>query len=257
MNCQALSNLIQWRCSPAGERAIRATSPMTYGDDGLHMSFYILQPDDHSYYVTDGHQAVMHASERGVTFSKARCEKISSTPGARFAEITEDGEIVARATESTLKSALWDALRLSMAISNREDEWLPRSHQERFATRVRKYLQQTLPQHRLASKPVVSGASGHTIEFPIAVLGAGNVLRYIQPVGLDERHKMDWGHIYQTFGKFSDLKLVSEPGLHNRIAMFEDGADAEEFGRASTLLADAAAIQVFRPGKQLLDALAA
>ena len=70
MNCETLLDIIGWECTPLGNRSILATSPLTMGEDGQHVSFYIAKPDDKSYYITDACNSAMYASSLGVELTK-------------------------------------------------------------------------------------------------------------------------------------------------------------------------------------------
>jgi len=257
MNCQSLTSLTSWRCKVAGRNSIQAISPFTLGKDGLHASFYVMQEDNDRFFITDAHQAVLHAAEMGISFSDARCRKIAATPGVRFAGISGDGEISATADAGTLRFALWDAVKLALAVSNREEEWLPRTNQERFATQVRKFLEARIDRAHITNKPVIVGASGHNVEFPFGIVAHSRTLRYVQPIALSDTGRLDWGFVYQTFGKFSDIKHVSEANLRNRIVLIESGATPDEHGKAATLLAEAAEVLLYRPHESLIETLLA
>lgn len=242
MNHQTLTAATQWHCTPAGHNAMLAYAPITLGADGQQASFYVLESWPGQFYLTDAHASVEHALSHGAKITPARLKKIAVTPGAHRASLSDDGEITAEGSVQHLSSALWDALRLSLAISNQEDAWQPHTKQERFAQHLAQALKAHLPKGSLISKPRLHGISGHVIEFPLGLLLPQGGIRAVQPIGVSEQQSLDWGYIYQSYGKLMDLKKASADDFHNRIVVIEAGANPEELGRASTVLAEVAPV---------------
>lgn len=259
MNCTTLAQATQWECSPAGHNAMVVHAPVTLGQDGQHATFYVLEDSPGHFFLTDAHGTIQHAMDHGAKPTVARLSKVSMTPGAMFAKLSKDGEITAEGDSSVLKNALWDALRLALAISAQEVAWLPKTRQERFATQVANTLRSKLPAGSVLFKPKLQGLSGHQIEFPLGVLlPKGGGICAVQPVGVSDDHRVDWGHVYQSFGKLSDLKRASSKESINRVVVMETGASNEEFGRATTVLSEAARVLMYensgRFAEQLLSA---
>ncbi|GDY37726.1 DUF1828 domain-containing protein [Acidovorax sp. NB1] len=245
MNCQQLATYTNWDCAPAGLNSMLVHAPLTLGEDGQHVSFYVMQDAPGRFFLTDAHNTIAHALDHGARATVARLKAISETPGAQRAKLSQDGEITAEGDASDLKLALWDALRLAVAISNNEVAWLPKTRQERFATLVAKTLRARLPSGSVVTKPKMLGISGHQIEFPIGVLLPGGGIRAVQPIGASEDHKVDWGYVYQSYGKLSDLKKASAEGHSNRVVVMERGASNDEFGKAATVLSEAARVVLY------------
>lgn len=245
MNCQTLTNATQWHCTPVGHNAMLAHAPITLGADGQQASFYVLESWPGQFYLTDAHASVEHALSHGAKITPARLKKIAATPGARHASLSDDGEITAEGSTQHLSSALWDALRLSLAISNQEDAWQPQTRQERFARHLAQALKAHLPSGSVISKPKLHGISGHAMEFPLGLLLPQGGIRAVQPIGVSEQQGLDWGYIYQSYGKLMDLKKASADDYRNRVVVMQTGADPEELGRASTVLAEAAPVLLY------------
>lgn len=240
MSCAILNNITGWDCSPAGTRAIRAISPLTLGNDGKHAAFYIAQPDEQSFFLTDAGESAMHAAAFGIELSKARINVLNSSHGVGMAKMEDDGSITARGPISDAQGALWDAVKIAMSLSFNSAKWLPKFDQIRFRALVEKMLVEKLGRERVLMSLRARGMSGHEVEFPFAVRAANDRLFYIEPVALSN-NKVDWGHIYQVHGKLSDVKQADDE--NSRLVIFEDGATELEFGRASTLLAQSATIR--------------
>lgn len=257
MNCELFSSITSWSCAPVGRNSLQVYAPLTLGQDGQHVSFYVMEDVPGRFYLTDAHSTIQHAIDQGARPSLPRLQKIAKTPGAHFARIALDGEITAEGSQSELKLALWDALRLAMAISDNEVNWLPKSRQERFATQVAKSLKAVLPPGSVVTKPKMTGSSGHQIEFPFGVRLPNGVVRAIQPIGTSDDHKVDWGYVYQSFGKLSDLKRASPKNADNRVVVMETGASQEEFGRAATVLSESARVILFADTKDFANQLMA
>lgn len=258
MNCNLLAEATKWACAPAGRNAILAHAPITLGKDGQHISFYVMEDSPGHFYLTDAHSTIQHAMDHGAKPTVARLQKIANAPGALYAKLAQDGEVTAEADSTTLNFALWDALRLAMAISDNEIAWVPKTRQERFASQVAKTLRAKLPTGSVVTKPRLQGVSGHQIEFPLGILLPGGTgIRAVQPVGVSDDHRVDWGHVYQSFGKLSDLKRASADGFQNRVVVMESGASNEEFGRATTVLADAARVLLYEDSSSFAKELMA
>lgn len=232
-------------------------APVTLGADGHQASFYVMEDEPGHFYLTDAHATILHAMTHGARPTDARIRKIASTPGAHCARISKDGEITAEGSTAELRMALWDALRLAIAISNNEVNWIPKTRQERFASQVAKTLKAKLPLGSVISKPKLQGVSGHQIEFPLGVVLPNGGVRAVQPIGVSDNHQVDWGYIYQSYGKLIDLKKASAPDYSNRIVVMEEGAPEDEFGRAVTVLSEAAKVLMFKESRSFAEHLMA
>jgi hypothetical protein len=257
MNCHSFSANTNWNCMPSGQNSMLVHAPITLGNDGQQASFYVMEDAPGHFYLTDAHATILHAIDHGARPSDARIQKIAATPGARHARISKDGEITAEGSTTELRMALWDALRLALAISDNEIAWLPKTRQERFATQVAKTLKAKLPLGSVISKPKLTGVSGHQIEFPLGVLLPNGDVRAVQPIGVSDDHRVDWGYIYQSYGKLIDLKKASAKCYSNRIVVMEEGAPNDEFGRAVTVLSEAAKVLTFRENRSFAEDLMA
>lgn len=242
---------------PTGSNSMLVHAPISLGLDGQLASFYIMEDEPGHFYLTDAHATILHAIDHGSRPSDARIQKIASTPGARFARISKDGEITAEGDTSELRMALWDALRLALAISDKEVEWVPKTRQERFTSQVAKILKAKLPVGSVISKPKLAGVSGHQIEFPLGVVLPNGGIRAVQPIGVSDDRRVDWGYIYQSYGKLVDLKKATSPHFNNRIVVMEEGASEEEFGRAVTVLSEAARVLMFHDNRSFTEELMA
>ena len=125
-----------WTVLPAGEHAIRAVSPMTLGLDGQHAAFFIARPDDASFYLTDACETAMHAASYGIDVAAKRIDILNETPGVSLAHFDKSGAIVASGPNEQLQEALWDAVKLAMALSFQCAKWMPRFSQLRFRAQV-------------------------------------------------------------------------------------------------------------------------
>ncbi|WP_060280682.1 hypothetical protein [Burkholderia ubonensis] len=258
MNCTDLVKATDWVCAPVGCNTLHVHAPISLGNDGQLASFYVMEDAPGHFYLTDAHSTILHAIDHGAKPSPTRLEKVASTPGAKFATLSKDGEITAAGTAADLRFALWDALRLAVAISDNEVNWLPKTRHERFAAQVARTLRTKLPPGSVLSKPRLTGVSGHQIEFPLGVvLPDDGGIRVVQPIGVSDDKRIDWGYIYQSYGKLADLKKATAQAVHNRVVVMEQGASADEFGRAATVLSEAARVLSYEDDKEFADLLMA
>lgn len=239
MNCEQLTAITGWNCTPAGTRSLRAVAPIPLGDGGQLIAFYISQPSDSTFYLTDAGETAMHAEQQGVVLNKNRTDSLNRTFGVAMAEFGSDFSIEASGTLETLQGALWDAVKLALALSYKTASWRPKFAQAKFQSIVLRELQTQLGMERVMSSVRVQGASGHLIEFPISIQQKNGQLIYVQPIAL-ENGKISWPTIYEAHGKLFDVKVASE--IDNRIAVLESGAPSLDFGRAASFIAHAASV---------------
>jgi hypothetical protein len=117
MKCEQLFEIIGWQCTPAGARAVRAVAPFTLGQDGQHAAFYLAQPTDETFYLTDGGETAMHAAQSGIEITKPHLEVLNRTSGVHFAQFGADLAITATGSIDEAELALWDAVKLALSLS--------------------------------------------------------------------------------------------------------------------------------------------
>lgn len=240
MDCEQLALLTGWTCANSGVNSIRATSPLTLGQDGQHAAFYISQPSSKTFYLTDACETAMHAEQLGIELSKSKLDGLNNTCGVRNAKFDAEGNIVAEGDIEDLRFALWDAVKLALALSFKNSAWRPKFEQSRFRDIVIAELSAQIGMQRIITSAKVKGMSGHMIEFPIAVRRTHGGICYIQPIALNNS-TIEWPQVWQAHGKLFDLMSVSE--ANDRLAILEDGAPADEFGRAATFLTHASPVR--------------
>jgi len=250
MDCQQLLNLTGWRCSPAGIRTVRAIAPLTIGGDGQHAAFYIASTSEESFFLTDACETAMHAERFGVVLNKSKFDMLNKTYGVKYARFDNDGSIVAEGDFETMQFALWDAVKLAMSLSFKTNAWQPKFEQSRFQTIVINEFSEQLGLDRIITSAKVQGISGHVIEFPLGVKRQNGTVCFVQPIAL-LNGGIDWSGVYQAHGKLFDVKAVSE--INNRLAIIEEGALLEDFGRAATLLTLAAPVKTLSGTRNWLE----
>lgn len=240
MNCIDFSKLTQWTCAPAGKASVRVISPISFGDSGNSIAFYLAQPSAGTFYLTDACEAAIQAEQLGIALHKSRLEALNDTPGVTLAHFSPDWSIEASGPIESVQTGLWDAVKLALALSNKSNRWRPRYEQAKFSAMILRELQAQLGADRVIQQARVQGASGHTIEFPAAIKSGNGPLIYVQPVALDNR-RVSWPSIYEFHGKLFDLKIASQ--VENRVSIIEANADSSvEFGRARDFLANASTV---------------
>lgn len=240
MNCAALESITQWHCEVSGRASIRATAPFTLGEGGPHVAFYIAQPTADTFYITDACETAMFAEQMGVALRKNRLDALNQTVGVTLAAFSEDWSIEGSGPISLLQRAMWDAAKLALALSFKTKSWQPKFAQAKFQAIVVKELEVQLGAERIIRQAKVQGVSGHTIEFPAAIVtGKGGMPIFVQPVAM-ENDKVNWPAVYEFHGKLFDVKSASD--VANRIAVIERGATPLEFGRAASFLGSAAKV---------------
>lgn len=240
MNCAILQSITQWDCRPSGKASIRAMAPFTLGESGPHVAFYIAQPSPHTFYITDACETAMFAEQLGIVLRKNRLDALNQTTGVSLAAFGEDWSIESSGPIEFLQRALWDAAKLALALSFKTRSWQPKFAQAKFQALVVNELEAQLGAERVIRQAKAQGFSGHTIEFPAAIISRKTGLPiYVQPVAMDN-DRVSWPAVYEFHGKLFDVKAASE--VANRIAVIERGASQLEFGRAANFLGNAAKV---------------
>lgn len=243
MNCAHIAAATGWYCQEVGHKALRIHAPATLGSDGEHLSFLVLEESQDRFFLTDAHATVEHIVSMGVKLSRNRLKSIQRLPGHSFANMTENWEITAGGTYDDFQPALWEATALAMVVTSKEVEWQPRSSQERFSSKIQKALVRRLGSEKVLLKCKLSGVSGHQLEFPLGIVRDGYV-QAVQPIGLTEDGRQDWGFVYQCFGKFSDLKHLSSIQADNRLIIME-ASNTDDWRQAASMLANSARVLAY------------
>src|SRR3546814_16789743 len=102
---------------PAGDRAVRAVTPVPMGLDGQHGAFFIARPDEQSFYLTDAGAAAMHAAAYGIELNAKRLDLMNQAPGVSLARFDKTGAIIATGPVEQFKDAPWEAVKLATALS--------------------------------------------------------------------------------------------------------------------------------------------
>lgn len=253
MDCLQLSAATGWECQPSGLRAIRATSPITLGEDGQHAAFYIASPSETTFFLTDASEAVMHAEHLGIEITKDRLDALNKSCGVLYSQFDAEGSIVATGKIEDLRFALWDAAKLAIALSFKTPGWRPKFDQTRLQDLVIAELAAQIEMKRIIRSARVKGLSGHTLEFPIGVHRLSGEICYIQPIPLNNG-TLPWALVWQAHGKFFDIREAV--GEKNCVTILENGAPSENFGKAVTFLTHASSVRTLGETKNWDEVLA-
>lgn len=230
MNCANLLENLGYICAPRQNGALRLWSPFTF-DDGEHLGLFLEPSYNGQWLVTDHADSLMHASAHGAKLTSSRLDKIR----AQFEDvkISEGGALMAVTGQDNLAQTITEVLNTAIAISHAEENWKPKTREQKFIAAVGQELE-AVAGKKLQRNVIVSGVSGHQIEFPFAIDDSKIGRKFIQPVAyVDER--VDWGAVYKASGKMFDLKSAgAEEG--QRIIIMEDTLGDDELGKAVTLL---------------------
>lgn len=240
MFAEQISTETGWSYEGAGDRSFRFTSPFTLGDDGQHAVFYIAQPSERTFLITDFGETAMHAGSMGVEVTKQRRERLNDSHGVTLAHFDASNRIVAEGPINLASWALLDATKLALALSFQLPKWQPKFHEVRFNVLVGEMLFASFKE-RLLKKPTVTGISGKEIEFPFAIR-MGNHLRFVSTLAANEG-ALDWSSVYQLLGKCTDAKQADD--LNERAIIVQDGVNEKEFGRVASLLVQCANVQSY------------
>lgn len=237
MNCTDTLASMGFKCAEVSENMIRVWSPFTYGNDGEIVGFYVETTGTDKYRVTDGAESLRHASSLGINLGRNRLDALRAIAGPR-ALVSSGGEISATADQSSLTEAIAAVLNAALAVSHLEFRWLPRASYETFTAEVGERLESALA-GRVKKNVTVTGASGHQIEIPFAVI-AQDRDTYVQPVGYGDG-RVKWDTVYRAFGKMVDLKNV-DAAQDQRVIVVDDRNTHEDLGQSITFLSESATV---------------
>jgi hypothetical protein len=236
---------------PSGEGAYLAISPITLGDDGELLSFYVADCGDGSFHITDAGETAMHTSLFGVDLTKNRIDKVNESYGINFANIGYDGVISASGLMGDVKIALWDAAKLALSLSFNSKKWMPKHDAIRFRAMVEKILIAKYKKDDLFKSIKAIGVSGHSTTFPFGVKTEDGGICYIDTMA-STNGRLDWQHVYQLAGKLSDVKQADNK--NKRLVIVEDGINQVDYGRATSLLSHSSRIQTLSHAQERLAA---
>lgn len=240
MNCESVISKLGFSCRPLGGGALRVWSPFTYAGDGERIGFYVEETRT-GYRVTDNCEAMMQATATGMNVTPGRINAIRKAAGAEGC-LSEGGEIEKFVSEADIGLGMAAVLNTALAVSHIRTQWTPRFRAESFARDVEVVLEATLAGGVL-KKLSVTGASGHQLEFPLAVRD-GLQLIYVQPVPATDDDTVDWRRVYEGWGRMTDLRnaQIAESG---RLVVLQDAANDAEIKNAIGILADSAPVVLF------------
>lgn len=99
-----------------GENAFRLSSPFVFGNDGTLITFSLFFTRT-GFYLCDNADHAMLANALGVTLDKDKIRNLNETSGVHLAKFDEGGEIQAQGELGDLRDALFDAVKLALALS--------------------------------------------------------------------------------------------------------------------------------------------
>jgi hypothetical protein len=246
MICANLLQNFGYDCAPRPDGALRIWAPFTF-DDGEHLGVYVEPNGDGQWLVTDHADTLMHASAQGAELKSSRINLLRKKFNA--VDLSKGGEISIVSSEEDLPAAVTAVLNMAISITHLEDSWRPQVYEEKFISTVGKELESVVG-NKLHRKAIVTGVSGHQIEFPFAIDDPDAGRQYIQPVAYGNDH-VAWANVYKTHGKMSDIKSAGAEDKQ-RIVIIEDALSDAEIGKAITLLSLAATVLLYSHRAQWL-----
>lgn len=245
MNCESVISKLGFSCRSLGGDTLRVWSPFTYAGDGERIAFYV-EKNRNGYRVTDNCEAMMQASAAGINFSDGRLNAIRKATGWDGC-VSDGGEISTFVSESDIARGMAAVLNAALAVSHFRTQWGPRIRMESFAKDVEDVLETTLADSVLR-KSTITGASGHQLEFPLAVMHGAELI-YVQPIAVTDEDTVDWRRVYEAWGRMTDLKNAHIAGAE-RLVVLQEAANDSEMKNAITVLSDSAPVVLYTKLRQ-------
>jgi hypothetical protein len=236
------------------DRAGYLRSNLSIDNDGTLLGAYFADAGQGRVRITDDGDTLFYAAVNGVEISEGRAKKYREIAHSCGISLADDGVLNITCEVDSVGYFTARLIEAADRIS-----YLSVSHRPKPHSRFEAMLAVTLKAQfaRAFSRNFkVLGASGHTLRFPFALSATNGraTPTLIQPVSATDG-KIDWGNVYQAAGKFQDL--ANNHSLHaRRVAILEEVAQ-DQMAQASTALAVASDVIVYRDPESLHRALAA
>lgn len=236
MNCADVLQLLGFQCAARPNNGLRVFTPFSL-DDGTMLGVYVEPIAGDAVRVTDHGDTAMTLSAHGIAITPKRLKKLAAV--CRPVNVTDGGALEVMTSAAQVGTAVAAVIDASLRMGHRQAEWAPKPHEERFVDLVAAELNRVAPK-RVRRGPIVTGISGHQLEFPIGVAMGSGRTAFVQPIAAVDA-EIDWGSVYRTTGKMSDLQQAGLPA-ELRLVVLEDEAAPKDAGRAATLLESCATV---------------
>lgn len=247
MNHEFVAKALCGRYVKLAEGAGYLESNLTMPEDGALIGAYVRDLGNDEFLLTDDGDITFSAAVGGAEITRSRAKRYAEIAAAHGLEMAPDGTMRARCDAGQLAYILANFVQAAHEIAV-----LGVKHRPKDSTRFERLVGAALDSNyrgRIQRKPVVTGISGHQLQFPYGLDMETVKPVLIQPVAGDGDGRVSWKNVYEAGGKFADVRGARADV--RLIAVMEDARDA---AHARRYFADKADVVVYEGGDLALAA---
>ena len=246
MNHDAIATALCGRYVRLAEGSGYLESNWAFPEDGTLIGVYILEGEHGRVRVTDDGDVTFNAAVAGANITKSQAKRYRVLAEGFGLTLGDDGILNTTCSLDELPYVVARYMQAAGAIAHASLKHRPKDD-ERFERIVGSLLVAKFGK-RVTRRPEVTGISGHQLQFPFGLDLESSKPTLIQTISADD-NKTKWKSVYETGGKFSDIR--SARADLRLIAILEAAQGTEKAGR---YFADAADVVVYDGGALSLAA---
>lgn len=241
MNHELVSKALCGRYVPLGEEAGYLESHLAMPDDGTLIGAYVRDLGNSQFLLTDDGDVTFWMASAGAEIKGTRAKSYARVANKYGLVMEKDGVLRANCRSGQLAYTVANFVQAVHEIAV-----LGVKHRPKDTTRFERVVGSALEQgynRRLQRKPVVTGISGHQLQFPFGLdMGTAQPV-LVQPVAADSEGRVAWKNVYEAGGKFADVR-----GARQDIRLVAVVEEADGMDRARRYFADKSDVIVYSGG---------
>lgn len=248
--CSALLAGLAFNCRSVKDGVLYVESPHAYGFDGQLIGGYLIDKPNNKVKVTDNAGLLFQAMVSGVNPHRSTASRVRRIAESHGLELSQDGEIFAFAKPEDVPALMARLFETSIKAADLLGNMIDRDV-SKFEKTVGVSLRKVYGK-AVRSGYKETGASGHQLSFPLAIVINGSARALVQTIS-SANGQPNWASVYNTVGKMLDLKGANEEV--KRFAILQT-ASSEGTAQAKKVLSQSATVLLFE-NKMSLPSIAA
>lgn len=241
MNHELIAKALCGRYVQLAEGAGYLESHLAMPEDGALIGAYVRDLGGDQLLLTDDGDITFRMTVAGTEISRSRAKRYATIVAQHGMEMESNGTIRALCAPPQLAYTIANFVQAAYEIAT-----LGVKHRPKDLTRFERVVGEALASayhDRIQRKPVVTGISGHQLQFPFGLDMTSKKPTLIQPVAADADGRIAWKSVYEAGGKFADVR-----GARDDIRLVAVMEEAEDAARARRYFADKADVIVYSGG---------
>jgi hypothetical protein len=255
MNHDAVATALCGRYVKVAQSTGYLESVLAFPNDGALIGAYVVDAGEGRVRVTDDGDTLFNIARYATEVTRARRDTYREIARALGFALDDQGVISATCPTNALPHVMGCYMQAITAIADKAIKHRPKEA-DRFELLVGRLLEESYSE-RLQRRVVLTGLSGHQLQFPFGLSPAldaslnpqANRLAVVQPVAARDDQTINWTAVYETGGKFKDVRSARDN--IRLIAVLENSKGADQ---ASRFFADTADVAIYTGGPLLLAA---